>query len=186
MKKTLFLFIAALFLSSCTAESDAGQPQALGSSSASVLIEEFSDLQCPNCAIISPQIEEVVRENPKLAQLHFYHYPLSIHSFAFVAAEAAECAGDQGKFWEFIDLIFQNQSDLNEDFLRKVADTLKLNREDFDTCLEQRKYKTKVQTHLTEGQTRNIPGTPTIFVNGEQYQWVGKEGLMEEIKKRSN
>lgn len=181
MKKLLLTFSVLIVLSACSTP-DPNEPQILGSNSAPVVIEEFSDLECPNCAIISPQIEAVVRENSKLVQLHFYHYPLSIHPFAFVAAEAAECAGDQGKFWEFTDLIFQNQTDLNEDFLRNVADTLKLNSKDFKACLEERKYKAKVQAHLTEGQTRNIPGTPTIFVNGERYQWAGKEGLVEEIK----
>lgn len=185
MKKLLLTFGVLLILSGCS-KSDPNAPEILGSNSAPVIIEEFSDLECPNCAIISPQIEAVVRENPKLAQLHFYHHPLSSHPFAFVASEAAECAGDQGNFWEFTDLVFQNQSDLNEDFLKKTADTLKLNREDFDTCLDQRKYKSKIQAHLTEGQTRSIPGTPTIFVNGEEYQWAGKEGLMEEINQRNN
>lgn len=185
MKKLLLIFGILVVLSGCS-KSDSNGPQILGSNSAPVVIEEFSDLECPNCAIISPQIEEVVRKNPKLVQLHFYHYPLSIHPFAFVAAEAAECAGDQGEFWEFTDLIFQNQSDLNEDFLKNAAETLKLNREDFDTCLEQRKYKSKVQAHLTEGQARSIPGTPTIFVNGEEYQWAGKEGLMDKITQKNN
>ncbi|MBN2307141.1 thioredoxin domain-containing protein [Candidatus Peregrinibacteria bacterium] len=148
-------------------------PHHLGNSDAKVLIEVFSDPQCPACGIIVPQAEEMVRENPDLARFDYYHFPLSYHPYAFIAAEASECAGDQGKFFDYLNTLYANQSSISEDYLYNVADSLNLDRSKFDVCLENHEFKDKIMSQLAEGTRRGLPGTPTFYVNGQQVRWNG-------------
>ncbi len=175
MKKLAIFSLLSLFvLTACGAPVDS-TPRKLGRTDAPILIEEFSDPECPACAQISPQLEQLVKDNPTLARMEYYHFPLSYHEHAFIAAEAAECAGDQGKFWEYLGTIFENQSSLSEDYLYKVADSLELNRETFDVCLNDHHHKKKILSHMAEGSRRRLPGTPTIFVNGQMVRWTDAE-----------
>ena len=175
MKKfTLLTLLSVFLLTACGAPVD-GTPRKLGRVDAPILIEEFSDPECPACAQISPQLEQLVKDNPGLARMEYYHFPLSYHEHAFIAAEASECAGDQGKFWEYLGTVFENQSSLNEDYLYKVADSLELNRETFDVCLNGHHHKGKILSHMAEGSRRRLPGTPSIFVNGQMVRWSDAE-----------
>ena len=176
MKKiSIFFFISLFLLSACTSPSGDNRPRMLGNPDAKVLIEEFSDAECPACSIISPAAESLVRNNPDLARLEYYHFPLSYHPYAFIAAEASECAGDQGKFFEYLSVLFANQPSLSEDYLYNVADSLDLDRTAFDTCLKNHHYKAKIIAHMAEGKKRGLPGTPTFYVNGQMVQWSGAE-----------
>src|SRR5512136_2966908 len=103
--KNLLFIVLFLLLTSCT-PADNGKRASLGNSNAKILIEEFSDFQCPACAAISPELEKLVIRNSNIARLDYYHFPLNYHEYAFKAAEAAECANDQGKFWEFMNMAF--------------------------------------------------------------------------------
>lgn len=177
MKKyTILAVLSAFFLTACGAPVDTS-PQKLGQANAKILIEEFSDVECPACASISPQVEQFVRDNPQLARMEYYHFPLSYHEYAFIGAEATECAGDQGKFWEYLGTIFENQSSLSEDYLYKIADSLELDTTAFDACLDGHKYKSKILSHMAEGSRRRLPGTPTLFVDGQMVQWSGTEAF---------
>jgi protein-disulfide isomerase len=120
-------------------------------------------------------MEKLIRENPDLARLDYYHFPLSYHPYAFIAAEACECAGDQGKFFEYLDTLYANRSGISEDYLYKVADSLKLDRSAFDACLENHDYKPKILSQMAEGKRRGLPGTPTFYVNGQLVKWSGPE-----------
>lgn len=176
MKKLFSLGLLSLFVFSACGETVEATPQKLGKDSAAVLIEEFSDPQCPACAATSPEIEQIVKDNPDLARMEYYHFPLTaIHEYAFVAAEATECAADQGKFWEYLNMIFATQSSLNEDHIYKVADSLKLDRITFDECLDSRKHKRKIQAHMAKGASRQVGYTPSVFVNGELVRYSGAE-----------
>ena len=148
-------------------------PRTLGDLNSRVVIDEFSDPQCPACGAISPMVEQLIRENPDLARLNYYNFPLSYHEHAFISAEAAECAGDQGKFFEYLGTLFRNQNSLSEDFLYSVADSLDLDRTKFDACLQNHDKKAKILAQIAEGQRRGLPGTPTFYVNGQQIQWSG-------------
>ncbi|MBN1258402.1 thioredoxin domain-containing protein [Candidatus Peregrinibacteria bacterium] len=182
MKKPLLLTFFILVLAGCGSSVPGVTFPQVMNPKAAVFVEEFSDLQCPACAFISPVVTEIVRRNPGIIKLAFYHFPLSYHPFAFIAAEAAECAADQGKFWEFMDTVYKNQSSLNEDFLYSVADQLGLNAGSFKTCMETRAKKTVVQMGFQEGRDRQIPGTPTLFVNGKRVQWAGEEAFEGYVK----
>ena len=93
-------------------------------------------------------------------------FPLPIHSGARGAAEAARCAGDQGHFWEYHDLLFANQQSLAPDDLKRHAGTVKLDLDQFAACLERGVHRADVTVDLEEGARQGIEATPTVFING--------------------
>lgn len=175
MKKNLFLLAAVFLLSSCggTEDPSGGTPPMLGRADTPVLVEEFSDMQCPACAQITPQVEAVIRANPDVARLVYYHFPLPQHEYAFAAAEASECAADQGRFWEYMELTFKNQRQLSPGILIDQAGTLALDGEAFRTCLTGQKKRNRVLDDLAEGRRRRVNATPTFYVNGRQVGFTG-------------
>lgn len=175
--KRLWMFAFALLLAGCAA-GEVSPPQFLGSESAPVVIEEFSDLQCPACAAISPQIADIVKKNPDRLKLVYYHFPLSQHTFARPAAEAAECAGDQGKFWEFIHEVFRRQPELGgDDFLTNVATGLGLDETVFNECVKSGSKKATVLNHLSLGTRRGVSYTPYVMVNGQVVRFTGPDAF---------
>lgn len=184
MKKILLTLFSTLLLAGCKAEQTAGAPapHLLGHASAPVLVEEFSDPQCPACGQITPQVEKIISDNPEVAKLEYYHFPLPYHQYGFISAEATECAADQGKFFEFLDTLFANQSSLSEDFLKNTATSLKLDRTKFDACLQNHEHKAVVLADMAEGNNRKIPGTPSLFVNGQMIQWSDAETFAGYLK----
>ncbi|HLD63765.1 MAG TPA: thioredoxin domain-containing protein, partial [Candidatus Peribacteraceae bacterium] len=97
------------------------------------------------------------------------HFPLqSIHIYGLPAAMAAECAADQGKFWEFVDLAFEKQTELNIEQLSSWAKELGLDMDVFDRCLRSEIKKDAVWAEYNEGRDRGVSGTPTFFVNGQR------------------
>ncbi len=174
-KKIIFLFIAGLILSACTLSEPRSARHFLGNDNAPVLVEEFSDLQCPACGYISPQVKQAIESVPQVARMAYYHFPLPQHEFAFQAAEASECAADQGKFWEYVDLTFQNQTKLNSDLLYSMAKTLGLDETKFKACLTGGTKKDLVKGDVAEGFRRNVNSTPTIYVNGQEARFTSAE-----------
>jgi protein-disulfide isomerase len=157
----------------------------LGPKDAEIVIVEFSDFECPYCGAATGDHKELmarfkgmdpswtpsVPELKKLAKsgkikLVFKHFPLSFHQNAQKAAEAAECAGDQGKFWEMHDQLYANQETLSVDNYKKWAGELGLDTAKFNTCLDQGQKTAKVQKDFTVGQQAGVQGTPAFFVNG--------------------
>lgn len=146
----------------------------LGNDDAPVRIVTFIDFQCPSCAQFASQIEPLLREQyvrPGHVQIVYYDFPLtSIHPHAFVAARAARCANEQGRFWEYHDVLLGRQSlwtsagsvvDLFVDYAAEVG----LNRDSFETCLKSDRYADTVTAGMMLGTQLNVPGTPTLFVN---------------------
>ncbi len=141
-----------------------------GDANAPITIIEFSDFQCPFCKRFFdqtlPQIDEKYIKTGK-AKLVYRDFPLtSIHEFAAKAGEGAECAREQGKFWEFHDRLFQRQEELKVEDLKKHAADLGLNTVTFNQCLDSGKYTSEVDKDLNEGVTAGVTGTPTFFING--------------------
>ena len=168
-------------LSACGNNTDSS-PLTMGSADAPVLIEEFSDVECPACAVIGPQLEQLAKANSDIVRLEFYHFPLSYHKFAFTGAEAVECAEDQGKGWEYLGALFENRKLINDDFFYSLAETLNLNKSKFISCLDNHDKKDKIRIHQTEGRSRSLPGTPTIYINGQYIKWAGYDQIDAYIK----
>jgi protein-disulfide isomerase len=139
-----------------------------GERTAKVTLIEFSDYQCPFCARFSretlPKIEEEYIATGKLTYV-FRDFPIvSIHKDAFKAAEAANCAGDQKKYWEMHDRLFANQKSLKPEDLPKHAEALGLDRAAFETCLKSEKHFKEVQADLRDGLKAGVKSTPTFFL----------------------
>lgn len=140
-----------------------------GNPQASVKIVEFGDLQCPACRAAHFETQRIKDEFKGNISYQFFHFPLrSIHPFAQKAAEAAECANDQGKFFEFVHIVYQNQESIREKDLKSYASTLGLNTESFSACLDSGAKRGIVEADLREGASKNIQGTPTFFINGKR------------------
>jgi protein-disulfide isomerase len=148
-----------------------------GDKNAKVTLVLYSDFQCPYCSKINPTIEQVMKDYGNKVRLVFRHFPLtSIHENAQKAAEASECASDQGKFWEMHDKMFANQTALTVDNLKQYAKDLKLNTSKFNDCLDSGKYTKKVTDSETQGINYGVQGTPAAFANGTLISsWSGSE-----------
>lgn len=140
-----------------------------GNSNATVKIVEFSDFQCPACGAAYPVVERIMDVYGDRVSLEYKHFPLtSIHQFAFQAAEASECANDQEKFWEYVDIAFTNQKDLSKRALKRYAKELDLDTGLFNNCLDSGAKKKWVSADFNEGIGKGVGGTPTFFINGKQ------------------
>jgi len=141
-----------------------------GDRSAKVEVVEYSDFQCPYCLRHNDTMDQIIKNYQNKIAVVFRHFPLtSIHPEAQKAAEAAECAGEQGKFWEMHDLLFQANanSTMSVDQWKKEAANLKLNTQQFDSCLDSGKYANKVAQEQSGGAAAGVQGTPATFINGE-------------------
>jgi protein-disulfide isomerase len=138
-----------------------------GNPKAKVMIVEFSDFQCPYCGGVQATLQSVLAKHPDTVALAYRDMPMSkIHPFARKAAEAARCAGEQGKFWEYHDLLFADQSKLDQDGLMDKARTLKLDEQQFESCLSGEKFKAQIQQDSQDGMRAGVSGTPGFFING--------------------
>lgn len=139
-----------------------------GESNAIVTLVEFSDFQCPFCQRFHPTVIQALSEYSDSLRWVYKHFPLdAIHLQARPAAEASECAAEQGKFWEFADALFENQSRLGGDYYSELAGDLELNVNKFNECVNGRKYKDKVESDYQLGIRLGVRGTPASFINGE-------------------
>ena len=138
-----------------------------GNPNAPVTIVEFSDFQCPFCEKAYPVVKGMLSKYDGKVKLAYLDFPLrEIHPRAQSAAEAARCAGEQDKFWEYHDLLFENQSKLDPASLAQHAVTLGLNAEQFKTCIADGKYRTEIEHDYQEGVQAGVDGTPGFFING--------------------
>ncbi|HLG60199.1 MAG TPA: thioredoxin domain-containing protein [Vicinamibacterales bacterium] len=139
----------------------------IGRATAPVTLIEFSDFQCPFCQRVEPTLKKVRDTYGDKIRIVWKDFPLTqIHPQAFKASEAAHCAGDQGKYWEYHDRLFGNQEALQPDDLKKHAGDLGLNATTFAACLDSSKYGERVRDGVAEGTRLGVNSTPTIYVNG--------------------
>ncbi len=139
-----------------------------GNPGAAVTLIEFSDYQCPFCGRhVQQTAPEILKEYVDTGKLRyvFRDFPLeAIHPQAFKAAEAARCAGDQGKYWEMHDMLFANQRELQPEKLAGYAAALGLATDAFQACLEQGKYSAAIKRDQEDGTKLGVRGTPTVAV----------------------
>jgi protein-disulfide isomerase len=153
-----------------------------GSPAASVTLVEFTDYQCPSCAKAQPALERITSEYGERVRLVVRDYPLTQHKDAQKAAEAAEAAREQGKYWEYTALLFQNQSALQTDRLKEYASRAGLDRAKFDAALDSGRFAESVHRDLQDGDRVGVMGTPTVFVNGRRVADTSYEGLKAAVK----
>jgi protein-disulfide isomerase len=136
-----------------------------GPRDAPVTIVEFSDFQCPYCKQAAISLKPVIEGYGSNIRLVFKQMPLPIHPEAFKTAQASVCAAEQGKFWEFHDILFSS-GDLSEQALKKYALSLGLTMNEFNTCLGSETSAAVVRRDMQEAMRADVQGTPTFFVNG--------------------
>lgn len=144
----------------------------LGNAAAPVKIDMYSDFQCPICRRAELAIRELAEKYIDTGKVQVIY-----HNFAFIgpesewAAQAAECANDQGKFWEYATKLFDNQTGENvgafsRDNLKRFASEMNLDTAAFNACLDSSKYSALIQQEKSEAQARNIRATPSFYING--------------------
>jgi protein-disulfide isomerase len=139
----------------------------LGRASAPITLIEFSDFQCPFCQRVAPTLKRLREAYGDKLRIVWKDFPLTqIHPQAFKAGEAAHCAGDQGKYWDYHDRLFANQQQLQPEDLKKHAADMGLDASAFGACLDSSKYGERVRDGVAQGQRLGVNSTPTIYING--------------------
>ena len=156
---------------------------ARGAVNAPVTVVEFTDFQCPACAAMHPVLDEVLKSYGDKVRFVVRDFPLNQHQNARKAAEAADAANAQGKFFEYIAILFQHQSALDVPSLKKYASDLGLDRAKFDAALDRGVYAAEVKHDMEDGEIYGVGSTPTIFINGVQLRTLSADGLREAIDK---
>jgi len=138
-----------------------------GPADAPIEIVEWSDYQCPYCKRNVPVMAKVIEKYGDKVSIVFRDFPLPFHKKAQKAAEAANCAGEQDRYWDFHDKLFANQSKIDIDDLKALAGELKLDQSAFDSCLDSGKFADEIAKDLAEGKMAGVTGTPASFINGK-------------------
>ena len=155
-----------------------------GDTNAAVTLIEFTDFQCSACGAMYPIVEDVLKSYGNRVRFVIRNFPLtSVHPNAFRAAQAAEAAKAQGKFWEYIDFMFKNQTALDPDSLKKYATQVGLDRKRFDAELDSDKYDSLIRRDMDDGETYGIEATPTFFINGVVLTEYSADGLRRALDK---
>lgn len=128
----------------------------------------YTDFQCPYCIKLHEAMRLVMQSTDDTRWV-FRHFPLESHPLAVKAAEAAECASEQGHFWKYSDAVFSLKTALTDQALLNISEDLGLNVTRFNTCLETRRYQSVVAAQHAGGKKQKLDGTPTFFLNGKRY-----------------
>jgi thiol-disulfide isomerase/thioredoxin len=140
-----------------------------GGANATVTLVEFSDYECPHCAAAAPVLRDIEREFGDRLKVVHMHFPLSGHAHAMAASRAAVAAGRQGKFWEYHDLLFANQSALETANLEQYATRVGLDLTRFRADIAAQETEARVAADRREGERLQIGGTPAIYINGRPW-----------------
>ena len=151
-----------------------------GSLNAPVVLVEFADYECPYCQKVNPQIQQLKKEYGDNLTVIYKDFPLPMHHGSEKAAEASRCAGEQGKFWEYHDVLFYSRL-IDVDALKEHARVLKLDGDRFDTCLDSGKQAAAVKQDLDEAKSLGLTGTPSFFVNGHFFSGVVDYAALKDI-----
>jgi protein-disulfide isomerase len=139
----------------------------IGAPHAPVTLVEYGDFECPNCKQAASAVKLLLERFAGRARAIFRHFPLEeVHPHALAAAQAAECAGGQGKFWEMHDLLFANQEHLKINQLHSYAERLQLDMARYTAEMDDQVYLQRIREHMEGAHRSGVRGTPTFFVNG--------------------
>jgi protein-disulfide isomerase len=139
---------------------------AKGPTDAPVVIVEFSDFQCPFCGRAEATVKQVLDTYKDKVRFVYRDFPLGMHPYAPKASEAAQCANEQGKFWEYHDALYADQSKLSVPDLEATAGSLGLNADQFKSCLDSGKFAAEVNSDMADAQKAGVNSTPYFFING--------------------
>lgn len=153
---------------------------ATGSATPKVTVVEFSDFECPACILAEPQVNAMLDKYFDKVRFVYRHFPLPQHSLAQKAAEAAEAAGAQGKFWEYRKLLFGADGKLAISDLERMASSSGLDMGRFKSELSSGKYADRVALDVAAGNKFGVTATPTFFVNGKKV--VGGNDLLPSVR----
>lgn len=154
-----------------------------GSVTAPVIVVMFSDFQCSACSKTHPVLQQVLAEYAGKIRFVVRDFPLTtLHPNAYNAALAAAAAHAQGKFFEYTDILYKNQDNLDIPSLKKYASDLGLNRQKFDADLDGKKFEANLKKDMADGNAYGITGTPTIYVNGAKVYDLSADGFRKAIE----
>ena len=146
------------------------QDHSRGPKDAPITLVEYGDFECPHCGQAHYQLQELEKAFGESMRLVFREFPLTtVHPHAEQAAEAAEAAGAQRKFWPMHDILFENQDALAEEDLLQYAAAIDLDVEQFARDLSQESFAPRVREHFMGGVRSGVNGTPTFFINGVRH-----------------
>jgi len=176
------LILGGVVLAKTLNTSSGDEEHVRGNKKSSVTLIEYSDFQCPYCQQYYPVLKKILEDYKDKVKVVYKHYPLNFHPEAQKAAEASECANEQGKFWEMHDMLFENQESLGINNYKAWAVKLGQNSKKFNDCLDSGKYGEKISKDYNEGVQKGVEGTPATFINGELISGaVPYETLKEKI-----
>lgn len=187
---TIVLFGGAIFYSNVVASHNNDGVEITthikGNPDAQVSLLEYSDFQCPACATFQPILDQIFADEGDRIKLEYRNFPLPIHQYANQAAVAAEAAGQQGKFFEFHDLLFAKQDEWVEAatpsvFFIKYAEELDLDLSTFKRHMNSSLLRDKVKSDFESGRAISITGTPTFFLNGEKMEFDTYQDFIGQI-----
>jgi protein-disulfide isomerase len=142
--------------------------QTKGNPDAKTYLVEFSDFQCPACKAAQPTVDDIIKTYGNTILFVYRHFPLDQHLFAEKAAVAAEAAGRQGKFWESVAVLFQNQDKLSDDFFStQFAQLVQLDKTRYEKDIADPAIAEKIKNDLADGKRFGVNATPTFFLNGK-------------------
>lgn len=151
-----------------------------GPKTAPVTLVEFADYECPYCQKITPELQKLEKEYYGRVAVVYKDFPLPMHHSAQKAAEAARCAGEQGKFWEYHDVLFYSKQTQISD-LKADARVLRLDGDRFDKCLDDGAEAANVKKDLEEAHQLGLTGTPSFFVNGHFFSGAADYAVLKEM-----
>ncbi len=168
------------------AEPVTDQDHSRGAADPRVTIVVYSDFQCPACAQFELKTaDQLLSKHPDDLRFVFRQFPISSHPVAQKAAEATEAAQAQGKFWEMVQAIYENQNKLTASLLYELAGSLGLDAAQFKSDLDSGRYKDIVADQKDGGQRSGVDATPTLYINGEKYEGrLSADAITEVISKK--
>ncbi len=171
---------------------DLGEDYRRGNESASIVIQKFSDFQCPACKGMAQSLHQIVDKFSNDVQIVYRNFPLDnacnytmkspMHPHSCFAAVLARCAGQHGMFWKFHDFAFENQGILSKPMLLDFMQTLGLDKKEVDSCLANPSIKEKIKDDIKLGEALGLDATPTVFLNGRKFFGSNVEDLEKAIK----
>lgn len=157
----------------------------IGPKDAKVSVVEYGDFECPNCKQAAPAVKLLLGRFAGQVQFVYRHFPLEeVHPHALLAAEAAESAGAQDKFWPMHDLLFENQHHLKANWLNSYAERLRLDVTRYAAAMKDHVYLQRIREHQHSGNESGVRSTPTFFVNRDLHDVsFGLTHLLEAVER---